>query len=168
MRSRTRRQHRPTVHARDQPVARAGLDRDDALHMRMRFDDRFAAQRSAAVAFLSTGSGAAERAALKQAAKDVSAVRADAKQLIRETLPEVCACAGDEWPESAPDLRGVWHEPLMTFIYAGLVVTALRTSASVLASDSDFVAAQRSTIPQSSSRHAMRHVLLVLEPTSGP
>ena len=80
---------RPPVHFDAPTLAQVQVARPaEVAELNARFDESLAAQRAAAVAFLNADGGTAERAALQQAAKGVSAVRADAKKLIRETLPE--------------------------------------------------------------------------------
>jgi Na+/proline symporter len=83
---------RPPVHFDAPTMAQVQAARPaEVAELDARFDEKLAVQRDAALALLGARDGAesaAARTALQQAAKDVSAVRADAKKLIRETLPE--------------------------------------------------------------------------------
>jgi Na+/proline symporter len=78
---------RPPVHFDTPTLARVAEARPAEVGaLEARFDRAIAVQRAAASGFLA---GTVDRAALRAAAERVDAVRADAKQLIHDTLPSV-------------------------------------------------------------------------------
>jgi len=83
---------RPPVHFDAPTLARVEFARPAEVHaLDQRFDAAFEAQRSAALAYLAARGGPDEpgiRTRLAASAAEIDQVRADAKQLIRTTLPD--------------------------------------------------------------------------------